>query len=453
MNLWADDDNQHKPAEEAVRRKQRGRLTEQIILSTLRSWLLADYVPSYSHVLAAMRFYRRCYWIDAWGMHTRTNITIPPVAVPPTAEGVKGEVKGGIKGRKKEASQLLPPVLQPVAALSAQLVQESCPLALYGIVLEAGSSTRKDGKIRQNGPAGEGETARSAKTAQLALISSELTIPKESGVLHASWLEVGPTLLKEIDQPPAIFLLNPFGTTIFRYDDLAPLYQRTAPTELCLLIPHKQVEAQLLASIRSPTIAATLTALLRTDRWKTLLSKDGEVGNRVDSFIDLLLASMQRQFLSVQRIELSVQTGPALIETIPYTLLFATRSKDSLLCMNDAVCLRRRSLLTQSYRGILGADWFATQQQERDKGELLQLRQRILQLGRAQRTRRWPELRQQLLIATFGQFTVRNYDEVILSLIREGTVHCEWKRRPTENANGEANMPGVPGNDDTVLWN
>ncbi len=449
MNLWADYDNQHKPAEEAVRHKQRGRLTEQIILSTLRSWLLADYVPSYSHVLAAMRFYRRCYWIDAWGMHTRANTTIPSAAVSPTAE----EVKGGVKGRKKEVAQVLPPALQPMAALSAQLAQESRPLVLYGIVLEAGSSTSKDGKARQNGQAGDSETAKSAKTAQLALISSELTMPKESGVLHASWLEVGPTLLKEIDQPPAIFLLNPFGATIFRYDDLAPLYQRTAPTELCLLISHKQVEAQLLASIRAPAIAATLTALLRTDRWKTLLPKDGTVGNRVDSFIDLLLASMQRQFLSVQRIELSVQSGPALIETIPYTLLFATRSKDSLLCMNDAVCLRRRSLLSQSYRGILGEDWFAAQQQERDAEDLQQLRQRVLQLGRAHRIRRWPELRQQLLSATFGQFTVRNYDEIIVSLIREGTVQCEWKRRPTENANGEANMPGVPDNDDTVLWN
>jgi hypothetical protein len=271
-------------------------------------------------------------------------------------------------------------------------------------------------------------------------------------VLHASWLEVGPTLLKEIDQPPAIFLLNPFGATIFRYDDLAPLYQRTAPTELCLLIPHKQVEAQLLASIRSPTIAATLTALLRTDRWKTLLPKDEKVDNRVDSFIALLLASMQRQFLSVQRIEVSVQTGPALIETAPYTLLFATRSKDSLLCMNDAVCIRRRDLLAHSYRGILGEDWFAAQQQARDAEELQQLRQRVLQLGRVHRTRRWPELRQQLLIATFGQFTVRNYDEIIVGLIREGTVHCEWKRRPTGNIDEAASIPAVPGNDDTVLW-
>lgn len=446
MNLWADYDNQHMPAEESVRHKQRGRLTEQVILSALRSWLLAEYVPSYSHALAAMRFYRRCYWIDAWGMHTRADMTIPSAPVPPIQEGVKGGIKEGVKGRKKEVAQVLPPVLQPVAALSAQLAQESRPLALYGIVLEAGSSTRKDGKARQNSSAGDGETA------QLALISSESTLSKESGVLHASWLEVGPTLLKEIDQPPAIFLLNPFGATIFRYDDLAPLYQRTAPTELCLLMPHKQVEAQLIASIRSPAVAATLTALLRTDRWKTLLPKDEGVSNRVDSFIDLLLASMQRQFLSVQRIEVSLQTGPALIETAPYTLLFATRSKDSLLCMNDAVCMRRRGLLEQSYRGILGEDWFAAQQQERDIEELQQLRQRVLQLGRAHRTRRWPDLRQQLLIATFGQFTVRNYDEIIVSLIQEGTVHCEWKRRATGNTSEEASMPDVPGNDDTVVW-
>src|ERR1700692_4596050 len=103
MNLWAHYDNQHMPAEEAVRHKQRGRLTEQLILSTLRSWLLADYIPSYSHSLAAMRFYRRCYWIDAWGMHTRASITIPSDTVSPIKEGVMGE----LKGRKKEVSPLL----------------------------------------------------------------------------------------------------------------------------------------------------------------------------------------------------------------------------------------------------------------------------------------------------------------------------------------------------------
>jgi hypothetical protein len=446
MNLWADYDNQqHMPAEEAVRHKQRSRLTEQAILSALRSWLLAEYVPSYSHALATMRFYRRCFWIDAWGMHARANIIIPPAPIPT----INDEVKGGVKGRKKEVPQQIPPVLQPIAALSAQLAQENLQLALYGIVLEAGSSTRKDGKARSNGQVEDGVTT---EIAQLALTSSEFTLPKESGVLQASWLAVGPTLLKELEQPPAIFLLNPFGATIFRFDDLAPLYQRTAPTELCLLIPHKQVEAHLLASFRSPAIAATLTALLRTDRWKALLPKDAEIGNRVAIFVDLLLASMQRQFLSVQHIELSVQTGPALIETIPYTLLFATRSKDSLLCMNDAVCTRRRGLLAQSYRGILGEDWFAAQQQERYEEELQQLRQRVLQLGRAQRIRRWPELRQQLLITTFGQFTVRNYDEIIVSLIQDGTVHCEWRSRPKGNTSEEASMPAVPGNDDTVLW-
>ncbi len=446
MNLWTDYDNQHMPAEEAVRHKQRGRLTEQVILSALRSWLLAEYAPSYSHTLAAMRFYRRCYWIDAWGLHARADITVP--SAPP----IKDEGKGGIKGRKKEMPAQIPPALLPVTALSAQLAQENLQLALYGIILEAGSSTRKDGKARQNGQSGDAMPTEAAKADQLALIKSEFTMPKDSAVLHASWLEVGPSLLKELDQPPAIFLLNPFGATVFRYDDLAPLYQRTAPTELCLLIPHKQVEAQLLASNRSPAIATTLTTLLRTDRWKTLLLKEEAAGNRVAIFVDLLLASMQRQFLSVQPIELSVQTGPALLETISYTLLFATRSKDSLLCMNDAVCLRRRGLLAQSYRGILGEDWFAIQQHERDAAELQHLRQRILQLGRAQRTRRWPELRQQLLIATFGQFTVRDYDELILNFIQDGTVQCEWRSKPTGNTNEQANMPAVPGNDDTVLW-
>src|SRR5947209_20364441 len=76
------------------------------------------------------------------------------------------------------------------------------------------------------------------------------------------------------EHSPAIFMLNPIGQTLFSYDDLALLYQRkSAPTELCLLIPHKQAQARLLAASRTPANASALTALLRTDRWKGLLPK------------------------------------------------------------------------------------------------------------------------------------------------------------------------------------
>src|SRR5690348_16811310 len=75
MNLWAEFDNEHLLAASAGRTQkqkpsQGRRLTDRTILSSLRDWLLHDYVASYCRSLAVTRIYRRCYWIDALGANT-----------------------------------------------------------------------------------------------------------------------------------------------------------------------------------------------------------------------------------------------------------------------------------------------------------------------------------------------------------------------------------------------
>ena len=256
---------------------------------------------------------------------------------------------------------------------------------------------------------------------------------------------MAPLLLQEIEQSPAIFLLNPFGSTMFTYDDLALLYQRTVPTELCFLVSHKQLETCLSAARRTPEQATLLTGLLRTDRWKTLPVTAEELTHTLDSLLDFFIASMQRHFLlPVQRIALPMQIRPAVVENIPYTLIFATRRQDSMFSMNDAVYLYRRQADEKSWQGLLNEEWFAEQEQLHINMNLRQLYQQTLQQGRTQRTRRWPDLRQQLLLINFGQFMLRDYDTIIHQLLLNQEVRCEWRQR----SEGER----VPGNDDTLLW-
>ncbi len=453
QNLWPELNNaQPSPGSAGHMQEQprRRRLTEQLLLSSLRDWLLHDYVVPYCRALSASRIYRRCYWIDALGsIEPRTSA-------------------------KTEASTV-PSILQPIFSLADVLAQEGKTIALHAIILEAGSSKRKETRPVEGEQSGNNHVTASAKAVSV--------LPQgESGIVRASWLEIAPAMLDLIDQSPAVFLLNPFGHTLFTYDDLAPLYQRTAPTELCLLISHKQVMAHLTAAKGATTLTAahlaptplaparggptinrdtcppgrvpTLTALLRSDRWKALPT-DGEAMERaIDGVIDLLIASMQRHFLSVQRIALPVQIRPAVVETAPYTLIFATRRQDSLAIMNDAVCLYRRRLHEQSRRGVLAEEWFATQQQERLAEEMQQLYQHVLQQGRAQRIRRWPDLRQQLLNADFGRYTVHEYDEVAQQLLASGDVRCEWRRRLAEGRgeNTESEERPIPGNEDILLW-
>lgn len=397
MNLWADfEDKQgdhagrlsHIPA---VRSR---RSTEQVVLSLLREWLLHDYAATYCRSLAASRIFRRCYWVDALGVPAKTDI------------------------------------LQAIVPLSTLLTQESKPILLRGLVLEAGSSKRKEGRTSQNG----------------SIHTKTIALPKESGLVRASWLEAASTLLTEIGSSPGIFLLNPFGQTLFTYDDLLPLYQRTVPTELLFLIPHRQLETLLANAQRTPAQASALTALLRTDRWKTLPIAEEERAQAVTSGIEMFIAAMQRHFsFPVQCINVPIQVRPAVVELVPYTLLFATRRQDSLVSMNNALCLYRRRVYEQSHRGVLAEEWFMQQHQERFEQESLRVTERIVLLGRAQRIRHWPELRQQVLLANFGQFTTHDYDTMLQELLRKGEVRCEWKKKEHEEAQ-------VPGNEDTLLW-
>src|SRR6266581_4244849 len=154
QNLWPEFDNEHTLPESAASAQkqvssQRRRPTEQAVLSSLRDWLLHDYIVPYCRSLAATRIFRRCYWIDDLGGN---------------------------------------PILQPTLSISQALAKESKPIMLHGIVLDVKSGKRK--KLDAG---------------------SSITFPKDSGVVHTSWFDAAPALLQAIDQSAAILLLNPFA--------------------------------------------------------------------------------------------------------------------------------------------------------------------------------------------------------------------------------------------------
>ena len=440
MDLWAKSDHNDDELPLVVGASENGRtntlrrtrrLTDSAMLSLFRSWLLQDYVAAYCHSLAATRIFKRCYWVDALGIEGKRGATI----VIDAADQTPASPEPVPKGRKKSTPVVVPPILRPVVSLAEVLDQESKPINLRGLVMEAGSS--KSGR-RANIHGQGGEQTR-----------KEIVVPVEGGIVHASWLEASSNVLKEIEQSPAVFLLNPLGPTPFTYNDLAPLYQRTVPTELCLLIPHKQIEARLPAAHKNQMLAAALTGLLRSNSWKVLPIEGEKRDEAITGFIDLFLASMQRHFqLPPQRIILPVPAGPASIVPLPYTLIYATRRQDSLLNMNDAVCLYRRRIYRQSYQGVLGEEWFASQEQEHHSMELQLLARRVQQQGAASRIRRWPDLRQQLLLANFGEFTHDEYDTIIQQLLSNKEVYCAWRISTDDNEAGER----VPGVDDSLRW-
>src|SRR6266849_3967124 len=247
MDLWADlNGDRLSPGTERQNGVPRGkgRLTERAILSLLRDWLLQYYVAAYCRSLAATRIFRRCYWIDALRTDARSLATASKLESTPAPSSSKRRKKGTIEP--------VPLALQPIATLSRELMQESKPITLYGLLLATGSSKRKEIRVPQAIQNGNDPTC-------------QIAIPRgESAIIHATWSEVALSLLNETGQSPAIFLLDPLGPMPFSADDLVPLYQRAVPTELCLLISHKQIADRLLAASTIPAQTIALNALLRT---------------------------------------------------------------------------------------------------------------------------------------------------------------------------------------------
>lgn len=431
QDLWADFAGEAISTEVAGRGgglRQR-RLTEQAVLMALRAWLLQDYMLSYGTSLGATRIFRRCAWIDGLG-NARAATQATPEPLPDEAEP---PVR---RGKQKTTAQTspLPPALQPIALTARQLARLDRPITLQGFVLDEKRAKRKSSRSAQNGT----ET------------SAALVLPKEGGLLPGTWPELAPALLPALEQNAAVFLLNPLKDGLFRHADLAPLYQRTAPTELFLWLSHKQIEMRLLPGLRTSEGAAALTNLLRGDRWKGLLAKTGDDASPehlVNGLVDLCAQSMRPHFLTVQRLTFSMRTGPALVEAAPASLLFATRRQDSLYSLNDAVCRRSRQLLVESQQGVLNEEWFALQREEQAAALRETLTRETLALGSAQRARRWPDLRQQLVLSHFGQYTLPDYDQIIATLLARGEVRCEWRKRAQD-----AGETPIPGNDDILLW-
>lgn len=408
------------------------RLTEQAMLMALRAWLLQDYVISYGTSLAATRIFKRGYWIDGLG-----SIGQPMPAAPVSSQnGAESAPKRG-RQKPRERTATLPAALQLASEAARQLAGLERPFTLHSLALD-------DKRGRRGNARNSPEPATNGNGT-----SAAISLPKDGGALTGCWPELAPLILPALEQSAAIFLLNPLKDGLFRYTDLAPLYQRTAPTELFLWLSHKQIETRLLPNLRaSSSGAAALTNLLRGDRWKGLLAREEHPEQQVHRLIELLTESMRPHFLSVQLLAFPVRGGPALVEAAPYSLIFATRRQDSLYSLNDAIYQRVSRLIVESQQGVLSEEWFAKQRAERAATRRANLAQEALALGRAHRVRRWPDLRQQLLLTHFGQQTQRDYDQLIAELLASGEVRCEWRKHDPR-----ATEPRIPGNEDLLLWN
>src|SRR5574340_316385 len=92
------------------------------------------------------------------------------------------------------------------------------------------------------------------------------------------------------------------------------------------------------------------------------------------------------------------------------------------------------------------------QERERLAAEPQELEQLVSASGMARNTgrpRRWPELRQHLLLPHFGRWSLQEYDAIMCQLLKNGSVRCEWRRKTAPDG---TNTERVPGDEDMLFW-
>ncbi len=266
-------------------------------------------------------------------------------------------------------------------------------------------------------------------------------------------------VLATLGNAPAILLLNPFATLPLTAEELVPLCQRQAPTELLLTIPTARLEQLAVEGLAGKTrpdalfeqqVAAppVLTALLRSDTWKATWSGPGKSADKARRTLELLRGMLKAHFLYV-----CVATLDDLPSAAPRRLLlFASRQYASVALLNDFLCAEQARLAQEREARALQGSWFARRRETTRAAAWAALKEELHTLGRLRRARLWPDLKPLLVLDHFGQFSAADHDAALLELLREGRIACRWSPAaagaPPTDSEAAAQNERVPGPQD-----
>ncbi len=380
-----------------------------------RARALAGFVVPYGRALAASRLHRSCWWVDGLASAGRTTGASAGSAVSEAIEALAA------------ASFTLRALRLDTHPPRSQGQEAAQPLAA-----PAGEEPAVNGQKRRKTPT-----------------QDQPAVPE---IASASRSE----LPEALGATPAVLLLNPFGSFPLTAEDLLPLCQRRANTELLLTISAAQVErwaAQSLADSgagdASPRPAdappPALTALLRSDAWKGVWTSEGNAPAKLARTLDLLQGLLKPHFLYVCLAPLGDAPIPR------HFLLFASRHYPGLVLMNDFLCAERARLAREREAHALQGDWFAKRRQKARAAAWAALKEELHALGLARRARLWPDLKPALVLAHFGQFSTTDYDAALRELMQEGRVACRWSSAaPLVSAETPDSPPAerIPGQQD-----
>jgi hypothetical protein len=381
--------------------------SERVMLDAWAARLLAGVVVPFCQGLASIRLHRSCWWVD------------------------------GLTGQR----------LMPKGASSSAFAEAATGLAGAGVALRG---------LRLESPRAKPKRSAAAEGAASAEARGK---PEAPAVPTLASITAG-ELLERLGTAPAILLLDPLAAPLTA-EDLLPLCQRSAPTELLLLLSAAKLERLAneapagtpvvhgaLESEAPPLVEAALpaplTALLRSDAWKGIWARQGSRAEKVQRTLELLRALLKPGFLYVCLAPMGEQLAPA----PRHYLLLASRQESSVALVSDFLWAEQARLAAEREARALQGTWFARRREKARAAAWAALKEELHTLGRQRRARLWPELKPLLVLAHFGEFSSADYDAALAELMSEGRVFCRWSpaNAPADEAAGQ--KPRVPGPQD-----
>ncbi len=378
--------------------------------------LLPGFVAPSSRALAASRLHRSGWWVDGLAFVGRSPTGAAANAFAETADvlAASGFVLHGAR-------------LQPGRPAHTISADAGAPLA-EPISAQQSGGQRNGRKAR--------EQPQSPDAEALASMARE-------------------DLLATLGEAPAAILIDPFAAPPLMAEELLPLCQRQASTELLLAISSarlEQVAMQGLAGQPAPDASSqnqqvALTALLRSDAWKAIWSGPGKSAEKITRTLELLRGLLKPHFLFVCLAALDEWPMPAPRRY----LLFASRQYPSVALLNDFLCAEQARLAREREARALQGGWFARRRETARAAAWTALKEELHTLGRLRRARLWPDLKPLVVLAHFGHFSAADHDAALLELLREGRVACRWSPAASTAPEAPGNSPPaerVPGPQD-----
>jgi hypothetical protein len=402
----------------APRRASAPGSSERAAWDAWKARLLPGFVAPYCRALAASRLHRSCWWVDGLAAGNRSQAAdVGAAAFAETADALAASgftLRGAWLEWRRSAGKA------PAGVAGAD---------------ESGPASEAPTDARRSGRKGRGQPSAASRETLAAL-------PHED-------------LLAALGTGPAILLLNPFAAPPLTAEELLPLCQRQAPTELLLTISTARLEQLATAGLADqarqdarpgehPPVSPALTALLRSDTWKTIWAGPGKSAEKVRRTLETLRALLKAHFLYV-----CVATLDDLPTAAPRRLLlFASRQYASVALLNDFLCAEQERLAREREARALQGSWFARRRETARAAAWAALKEELHTLGRLRRARLWPDLKPLLVLDHFGQFSAADHDAALLELLGEGRIACRWSSA-VPPADAEASPAGrVPGSQD-----